>query len=56
MFRQVVKFITAVTEAVKELGKPQPSACGDTARLTERRVCGKLRREEKKNAYGGLGG
>ena len=38
MFRQVVKLIAAVTEAVKELGKPQLSACGDTAQLSERRV------------------
>ena len=56
MFRQVVKLISTVTEAVKELEKPQLSACGDTARLTERRACGKLRREEKKDAYGDLGG
>ena len=34
----MVKFITTVTEAVKEMGKPQLSACGDTAQLTERRV------------------
>jgi hypothetical protein len=38
VFRQAVKFIAAVTEAVKELGKPQLSACGDTAQLSKRRV------------------
>jgi hypothetical protein len=50
VFGQVVKCIAAVTEAVKELGKPQLSACGDTAQLSKRRVCSKLHREEKKNA------
>jgi len=56
VFRKVVKFITTVTEAVKELGKPQLIGCGDTARLAERRVCRKLPRAEKKNAYGVLDG
>ena len=33
MFRQVVEFITAVNEAVKDLEKPQLSACGDIVQL-----------------------
>ena len=52
MFRQVAKFIAAVTEAVKELAKPQLSACGDSAQLCKRKV----RTEEKKYGYGILGG
>jgi len=38
VFRQVAKFIAAVTEAVKELAKPQLSACGDSAQLCKRKV------------------
>jgi hypothetical protein len=33
VFRQVVVFIAAVNEAVKDLAKPQLSACGDTVQF-----------------------